>query len=236
MAPKKTVMSWSSGKDSTFALAEARKNPDFDIIALVSSSNEEFERVAVHGTRRTIAQAQAEALGLPYIDVPLPNPCTDEIYQERMGKAITDLQAKDVDDWIFGDLFLEDVLAYRKSLYAPFDVTLHTPLWGRDTKTLAGEMLASGLEAYLVTLNPEKLPASLCGARYDEAFLANLPDDVDPCGEYGEFHTVVANGPGFAHVFPLKKERLLKEAALFIAIFCCLNNGSHASYQARKRL
>ena len=217
MAPKKTVMSWSSGKDSTFALAEARKNPDFDIIALVSSSNEEFERVAVHGTRRTIAQAQAEALGLPYIDVPLPNPCTDEIYQERMGKAITDLQAKDVDDWIFGDLFLEDVLAYRKSLYAPFDVTLHTPLWGRDTKTLAGEMLASGLEAYIVTLNPEKLPASLCGARYDEAFLANLPDDVDPCGEYGEFHTVVANGPGFTHGLSFEKGEVVERGGF---IYC----------------
>ena len=217
MAPKKTVMSWSSGKDSTFALAEARKNPDFDIIALVSSSNEEFERVAVHGTRRTIAQAQAEALGLPYIDVPLPNPCTDEIYQERMGKAITDLQAKGVDDWIFGDLFLEDVLAYRKSLFAPFDIKLHTPLWGRDTKTLAGEMLASGLEAYIVTLNPEKLPAALCGARYDEALLANLPDDVDPCGEYGEFHTVVANGPGFAPGLSFEKREIVERGGF---IYC----------------
>jgi len=219
MAPKKTVMSWSSGKDSTFALAEARKNPDFDIIALVSSSNEEFERVAVHGTRRTIAQAQAEALGLPYIDVPLPNPCTDEIYQERMGKAITDLQAKDVDDWIFGDLFLEDVLAYRKSLYAPFNIQLHTPLWGRDTKTLARDMLASGLEAYIVTLNPEKLPASLCGARYDEAFLANLPDDVDPCGEYGEFHTVVANGPGFAHGLSFEKGEVVERGGFIYRDF-----------------
>lgn len=217
MAPKKTVMSWSSGKDSTYALAEARKNPDFDIIALVSSSNEEFERVAVHGTRRTIAQAQAEALGLRYIDIPLPNPCTDEIYQERMGKAIKDLQAEGVDDWIFGDLFLEDVLAYRKSLYEPFDITLHTPLWGKDTKRLANDMLASGLEAYIVTLNPEKLPASLCGARYDEAFLANLPDDVDPCGEYGEFHTVVADGPGFAHALSFEKGEVVERGGF---IYC----------------
>ena len=217
MAPKKTVMSWSSGKDSTYALAEARKNPDFDIIALVSSSNEEFERVAVHGTRRTIAQAQAEALGLRYIDIPLPNPCTDEIYQERMGKEIKDLQAEGVDDWIFGDLFLEDVLAYRKSLYEPFDIKLHTPLWGKDTKRLANDMLASGLEAYIVTLNPEKLPASLCGARYDEAFLANLPDDVDPCGEYGEFHTVVADGPGFAHALSFEKGEVVERGGF---IYC----------------
>ena len=217
MTKKKAAMSWSSGKDSTFALAEARKNPDFDVIALVSSSNEEFERVAVHGTRRTIAEAQADALGLPFIDVPLPNPCTDEIYQNRMGAAIKQLKDKGINDWIFGDLFLEDVLSYRQSLYEPFGAILHTPLWGRDTKSLAKDMLASGLEAYIVTLNPEKLPASLCGARYDEAFLAALPEDVDPCGEYGEFHTVVANGPGFAHGLSLEKGEIVERGGF---IYC----------------
>ena len=217
MTKKKAAMSWSSGKDSTFALAEARKNPDFDVIALVSSSNEEFERVAVHGTRRTIAEAQADALGLPFIDVPLPNPCTDEIYQNRMGAAIKQLKDKGINDWIFGDLFLEDVLSYRQSLYEPFEAILHTPLWGRDTISLAKDMLASGLEAYIVTLNPEKLPASLCGARYDEAFLAALPEDVDPCGEYGEFHTVVANGPGFAHGLSLEKGEIVERGGF---IYC----------------
>ena len=217
MTKKKAAMSWSSGKDSTFALAEARKNPEFEVVALVSSSNEAFERVAVHGTRRTIAEAQAEALGLPFIDVPLPNPCTDEIYQNRMGAAVKQLQDEGVVDWIFGDLFLEDVLSYRQSLFEPFGAILHTPLWGKDTKELARDMLDSGLEAYIVTLNPEKLPASLCGARYDEAFLAALPEDVDPCGEYGEFHTVVANGPGFAQGLSLERGEVVERGGF---IYC----------------
>ena len=217
MTKRKAVMSWSSGKDSTFALAQARKDRQFEVVALVSSSNEAFERVAVHGTRRTIAEAQADALELPFIDVPLPNPCTDEIYQDRMGAAVKKLQDDGVHDWVFGDLFLEDVLSYRQSLFEPFGVTLHTPLWGQDTTSLAQDMLRSDLEAYIVTLNPEKLPASLCGARYDEAFLAALPDDVDPCGEYGEFHTVVANGPGFAKGLDFEKGEVVERGGF---IYC----------------
>ena len=219
MTQKKALMSWSSGKDSTFALAEARKDSQFDIIGLVSSSNEAFERVAVHGTRRTIAEAQAEALGLPFIDVPLPNPCTDEIYQERMGAVAEKFKNEGVEDWVFGDLFLEDVLSYRQSLFEPFGVSLHTPLWGRDTTALAKEMLAAGLEAYIVTMDPKKLPETLCGARYDEAFLAALPEGVDPCGEYGEFHTVVANGPGFAKPLPLEKGEVVERGGFLYCDF-----------------
>lgn len=219
MTQKKALMSWSSGKDSTFALAEARKQTHFEIVGLVSSSNEAFERVAVHGTRRTIAEAQAEALGLPYIDVPLPNPCTDEIYQVRMGAVAETFKNDGVEDWVFGDLFLEDVLSYRQSLFTPFGVSLHTPLWGRDTTALAQEMLAAGLEAYIVTMDPKKLPENLCGARYDEAFLAALPDDVDPCGEYGEFHTVVANGPGFATPLQLEKGEVVERGGFLYCDF-----------------
>ncbi len=219
MTQKKALMSWSSGKDSTFALAEARKQTHFEIVGLVSSSNEAFERVAVHGTRRTIAEAQAEALGLPYIDVPLPNPCTDEIYQDRMGAVAETFKNDGVEDWVFGDLFLEDVLSYRQSLFTPFGVSLHTPLWGRDTTALAQEMLAAGLEAYIVTMDPKKLPENLCGARYDEAFLAALPDDVDPCGEYGEFHTVVANGPGFATPLQLEKGEVVERGGFLYCDF-----------------
>lgn len=217
MTQKKAVMSWSSGKDSTFALARARAMGELDVVALVSSSNEEYERVAIHGTRRSIAEAQAEALGLPFIDLPLPNPCTDEIYQERMGGLVKKLRDEGVGDWVFGDLFLADVLAYRKSLFEPYGVMLHTPLWGRDTTALAQDMLAVNLEAYIVTLDPKKLPAELCGARYDEAFLDALPEGVDPCGEYGEFHTVVANGPGFAKGLAFEKGEVVERSGF---IYC----------------
>lgn len=217
MTQKKAVMSWSSGKDSTFALAEARAKGNLDIVALVSTSNEAYERVAVHGTRRSIAEAQAEALGLPYVDVPLPNPCTDEIYQDRMGGLVKKMHDEGIADWVFGDLFLEDVLAYRKSLFEPYGAMLHTPLWGRDTSALAQDMLAANLEAYIVTLDPKKLPSVLCGARYDEAFLAALPEGIDPCGEYGEFHTVVANGPGFAKGLAFEKGEVVERSGF---IYC----------------
>ena len=198
-------MSWSSGKDSAFALAAARDAGDFEIVGLVSSYNVVFDRVAVHGTRQTIARAQAAALGLPLTEVPLPHPCSNEIYEQRMTQTVEQLKQDGITDWIFGDLFLEDVRLYRENLFSPLGIRLHLPLWGRDTTCLAAEMLARGLETYIVTLDPRKLPKDLCGQKFDQVFLDNLPGDIDPCGERGEFHTVVANAPGFSE--PLCLER-----------------------------
>ena len=140
MSKAKAVMSWSSGKDSAFALAAARASGEFDIVGLVSSYNEVFERIAVHGTRQNIARAQANALNLPLIDVPLPHPCSNEIYEARMTQTVLQLKEQGITDWIFGDLFLEDVRAYRENLYNPHGITLHLPLWGRDTAELVDDL------------------------------------------------------------------------------------------------
>ena len=219
MSKPKAVMSWSSGKDSAFALAAARQAGEFDIVGLVSSFNEVFDRVAVHGTRQAIARAQAKSLGLPLIEVPLPHPCSNEIYEERMTKTITALKDEGITDWIFGDLFLEDVRTYRENLYGPHGITLHLPLWGCDTTKLAKDMLASGLEAYIVTLDPRKLPKEMCGAQFDEAFLAELPDGIDPCGEFGEFHTVVAHAPGFSAPLDLERGEAVERSGFIYTDF-----------------
>ncbi|MDK3073092.1 adenine nucleotide alpha hydrolase [Sedimentitalea sp. JM2-8] len=197
MSPRPAIMSWSSGKDSAFALHEARSSGDFEIVALLSNFNALHDRVAIHGTRRDVVRAQAAALDLPLIEVDLPYPCSNADYEALMGAATRQLSDDGIRDWIFGDLFLDDIRAYRESRLAQLGLTAHFPLWGRDTDLLARDMISAGLRAQVVTLDPAKLPRGLCGACFDRAFLKALPDGVDPCGERGEFHTVVTDAPGF---------------------------------------
>lgn len=185
------------------ALHVARQDPTLDIVALLSTFNQGAARVAIHGTRREIARAQAAALGLPLIEVDLPDPCRNDVYEARIGAVTRRLMGEGVRDWIFGDLLLADIRAYREAQLAPLGIAAHFPLWGRTTLSLAREMLAAGIDARIVTLDPRHLPATLCGTRYDGAFLDALPGGVDPCGERGEFHTLVADGPGFTRPLDL---------------------------------
>lgn len=187
------------------ALNRARTGGALDIVALLSTFNEVHDRVAIHGTRRAVARAQALALGLPLIEVDLPFPCTNADYEARMGAAVASLAADGVRDWVFGDLFLEDVRRYREAQLAPHGLRGHFPLWGADTALLAREMLDAGVAAHVATLDPRLLPADLCGAPFDAAFLDALPATVDPCGERGEFHTVVSHAPGFARPLDLRR-------------------------------
>lgn len=206
------ILSWSSGKDSAMALHVARRDPALKVVALLSTFSETADRVAIHGTRRAVARAQAAALGLPLIEVDLPTPCPNAVYEERLGAAIRQQRAGEVQDWVFGDLFLEDIRAYREAQLAPFGVRAHFPIWGRETAVLAREMLAVGIDARIVTLDPTRLPERLCGARFDAAFLKALPETADPCGERGEFHTLVADGPGFARPLGLiRGETVLRD-------------------------
>jgi uncharacterized protein (TIGR00290 family) len=190
-------MSWSSGKDSAWALYKARQIPEIEITALVCTINATHDRVAIHGTRRDVVQAQAAALGLPLIEVDLPYPCSNADYEARIGVATRSLSDDGLRDWVFGDLFLEDIRAYREARLEPLGLTGHFPLWGMNTTRLADDMIAMGLQANVVTLDPSKLPRELCGASFDRQFLSALPDGVDACGERGEFHTVVTDAPGF---------------------------------------
>jgi uncharacterized protein (TIGR00290 family) len=196
--PQRAWMSWSSGKDSTFALAAARTDPALDVVGLLVTVNAAADRVAMHAVRRTLLEAQAGRLGLPLHVVEIPSPCPNEVYAERMTVAMRDAAAAGVTRVVFGDLYLEDIRAYREEALADTPLDPVFPLWQRPTAALAREMIASGIRAVLTCVDPRQLPASFAGRAYDASLLADLPDGVDPCGENGEFHTFVWDGPGFS--------------------------------------
>jgi len=189
-------MSWSSGKDSAFALHTVRSAGQVPITALLSTVTGS-DRVASHGVRRVLLQAQAHALGLPLHVVELPTPCPNEVYEQAMGEAMLAARRAGADQLVFGDLFLADVRAYREQSLHGTGITPVFPLWHRPTAALAAEMLACGLRAVITCIDPAQAPAALAGAWYDEELLRELPAGVDPCGERGEFHTFVVDGPGF---------------------------------------
>jgi uncharacterized protein (TIGR00290 family) len=188
------ALSWSGGKDSAlslWALAEERVEPK----ALLATVTEEYGRISMHGVRRSLLRRQAAATGLPLVEVEIPAGCTNEVYESRMAAAFASAELSAVDEVAFGDLFLEDVRAYRESRLADMGKRARFPVWGRDTATLALGFLAAGFRAVLVCVDPRKLDPSFAGREYDERLLADLPAGVDPCGENGEFHTFVTDGP-----------------------------------------
>jgi uncharacterized protein (TIGR00290 family) len=203
MSRSKALISWSSGKDSAFALHEARRTGEFEIVGALTTVTETFERVAIHGVRQEILRAQCAAAGLPQRIVPIPYPCPNEVYEARMGQVVAQAVADGITHMIFGDLYLADIRAYREQKLAGTGITPVFPLWERPTRELARAMFASGLEAYLATVDMKKLPAEFAGRRFDAQLLADLPDDIDPCGENGEFHTCVVAGPIFSRSIPV---------------------------------
>jgi uncharacterized protein (TIGR00290 family) len=199
----KALIAWSSGKDSAFALHCVRQHGEFDIVGALTTITETFGRVSIHGVRDEVLRAQLDAAGLPPLIVPIPYPCSNAIYETRMGEAVARAKRDGVTHIIFGDLFLEDIRAYRIEKLQGTGITPVFPLWRKPTVQLARAMIASGLEAYIVTVDLAKLPASFAGRKFDETLLANLPEGVDPCGENGEFHTCVVAGPMFRRRLPV---------------------------------
>lgn len=197
MRPK-ALISWSSGKDSAFALHEVRRAGEFEVVGALTTVTETFERVSIHGVRQEILHAQLDAAGLPPRIVPIPYPCPNVAYEARMGEAVAKAAAEGITHIIFGDLFLADIRAYREQKLAGTGITPIFPLWERPTASLAQAMISSGMEAYLATVDLKKLPVEFAGRRFDQQLLADLPEGVDPCGENGEFHTCVVAGPIFS--------------------------------------
>jgi len=197
------LLSWSSGKDSAWTLHALRRE-GAQVGALLTSLNETAGRVSMHGVREEILRAQADAAGLPLLTIPLPWPCTNEIYEARLRAAVDRAVADGFTHVAFGDLFLEDVRRYREDRLAGSGLTPLFPLWDLPTPALAREMIAGGLRARLSTLDPRVMPRELIGAEFDEALLAALPSSVDPCGERGEFHTCVTAGPMFSRPLTLE--------------------------------
>jgi uncharacterized protein (TIGR00290 family) len=212
----RALVSWSSGKDSAFALWEVARAGAFEITGLLTTVTESYARVSMHGVRETILDRQALAAGLPCLKVRIPAGCSNTDYERAMGEAIRGAVSGGVGHIVFGDLFLEDVRAYRERMLVGTGLSPVFPLWGRDTGKLAREMLAAGLAATVVCVDPKKLPASFAGRAFDAAFLADLPAGVDPCGENGEFHTCVTAGPMFTGALStLPGEVVLRDGFVF---------------------
>jgi uncharacterized protein (TIGR00290 family) len=193
----KTILSWSSGKDCAYALHVLRSTPGIEVAGLMSTLNARFDRIAMHGTRRSLAEAQARAARLPLTLVEIPWPCPNEAYERAMARFVAEARAAGIEAVAFGDLFLEDIRTYREERLAGTGLKPLFPLWGRDTALLSREMVDSGLRAHLVSVDPRQCPAAFAGRTFDHAFLDDLPAGVDPCGERGEFHTFAYAGPMF---------------------------------------
>jgi uncharacterized protein (TIGR00290 family) len=196
MRPK-LILSWSSGKDSAFALHTLRAANAFEIAGLLTTVNQVHDRVAMHAVRRELLRAQARAARLPLFEVDLPYPCSNQEYEALMREFVVRAVALGVTAVAFGDLFLEDVRAYRERQLAGTGLTPVFPLWGKPTPALAREMIASGLKAQLTCVDPKQIDKSFAGRGFDQRLLSDLPASADPCGERGEFHTFVWSGPMF---------------------------------------
>jgi uncharacterized protein (TIGR00290 family) len=200
----KALIAWSSGKDSAWALYEVRRSGEFEIVGALTTVTEPFNRVSMHGVRQELVRVQIEAAGLRPIVVHIPSPCSNEIYERKMAAAMTAARGSGVTHVIFGDLFLEDVRKYRERQLAGIGIAPVFPLWGRQTSVLAREMIDTGVEANLCTIDLSKLPAFYAGRRFDKALLDALPAGTDPCGENGEFHTFVSAGPMLSRKIAVK--------------------------------
>lgn len=214
---KKVWFSWSTGKDSAYALYEMQKSPQFKVVGLLSTVTEDYNRVSMHSTRRALLEMQSEALGIPLNVLNIPINCSNEIYESRILEQINLAKASGVEDFGFGDLFLEDIRAYREKMLAPVDMRPHFPLWGRNTRELAHDMLRAGLEAYLTCIDTSKVPKEFAGRKFDQSLLDELPPNVDPCGENGEFHTFVTHAPNFRFRIPVEKGELRQDGNF---VFC----------------
>ena len=214
---RKLLLSWSSGKDSAWALHCLRQSGEWQVAGLLTTLNSAFDRVAMHSTRRALLEAQARSAGLPLWPVPLPWPCSNAEYEAAMRGACDRAIAAGIDAIAFGDLFLEDVRQYRVEKLRGTGLEPVFPVWGLDTRLLAGQMIAGGLRARIVCVDPKKLPREFAGREFDADFLHDLPAGVDPCGENGEFHSAVYAGPMFREAIPIETGEVVERDGFVFA-------------------
>ena len=197
--PEPVILSWSGGKDSSLTLAALRADPRYEVVALLTSITRDYDRVSIHGVRRSLLEAQAEATVLPLVEIELRPQSSNDAYEAAFTRALEELSARfpSARTIAFGDLFLDDVRAYRERQLAESGFAPLFPIWGRDTRALAEEFIDAGFVAHLVCVDTQQLSVSFAGRRFDRDLLAELPQSVDPCGERGEFHTFVSGGPIF---------------------------------------
>jgi uncharacterized protein (TIGR00290 family) len=208
------VLAWSGGKDSSLALAALQTDPTIEVVALLTTVTRDYDRISMHGVRRSILEAQMSSLGLPLVEATIPALASNDLYEKAFASALAALQHQrpDVRHLAFGDLFLTDVRAYRERMLEPLGWTPVFPLWGRDTTQLARQFVDQGYRAMLTCVDTTQLGAEFAGREFDGALLDELPDTVDPCGERGEFHTCVYDGPIFHRPLALeRRERIRRD-------------------------
>lgn len=216
---KNVLMSWSGGKDSCVALHEVQKSPDYHVTALLTTLTRDYDRISMHGVRRELVEQQAAALGLPLHPIPLPIDATNEEYETELVRAVSQYRNDGIDSIVFGDLFLQDIKTYRDQFLARHNLHGIYPIWLRDTSAFMRDFLAAGYKAVVTCVNGSVLNQSFAGKLLDQSFLAALPPGVDPCGENGEFHTFVFDGPGFREPVRFSRGETLKREAFW---FCDL--------------
>jgi len=203
MRRSRVLLSWSSGKDSAWALAILRQRDEVEVVGLLTTFDQDARRVSMHEVREELVDAQARAVGLPVFKIMLPASCSDAEYGAAMAKAMAEAKDDGVSAVAFGDLFLEDVRAYREKKLAQVEMDALFPIWGTDTTALARQIVQAGVRAYVTSVDTQQLGAEFVGREFDNEFLTDLLDGVDPCGERGEFHTFVSDGPGFSEAVPV---------------------------------
>ncbi len=214
------VVSWSSGKDCAFALHQVRMQRQVEVVGLLTTLNQENDRVAMHGVRKELLLRQMDALGLPAEMVLLPMPCDDATYRQRIGDTMASLRESGVKQVIFGDLFLEDIRQYRKEQMQGSGLVPVFPLWQRDTEQLARTMIENGLQAIVTCVDQRVLSLEYVGRQYNYDFLNDLPPGIDPCGENGEFHTLVTAGPMFSRPIEVQVgEKVIRGDFAFVDVF-----------------
>ena len=201
---RRTILSWSSGKDSAWSLRMLRSDPRYEVVALLTTITRQFDRVAMHGVRRELLEAQAAAAALPLWKLEIPTPCSNDDYDAVMRSAVERAVAENIECIAFGDLFLEDIRRYREERLAGSGLEPVFPLWQQPTDELAREMIGGGLRARISCVDPRALSAGFAGREFDAELLRDLPAAVDPCGERGEFHTFAYAGPMFDHAIPIE--------------------------------
>ena len=211
------MICWSCGKDSATALWKLQQDADYEVVGLLTTLTEGYDRVSMSGVRRELLRRQASALGLPVHDVWIPPQCINPTYEARMGEAVRQLKETGVEAVAFGDLFLEDIREYREQQMATTGLSCVFPIWGEDTFRLSHRMIESGFRAILVCVDPRQVPDGLVGRAYDETLLADLPASADPCGERGEFHTFVWDAPNFKSPIEVRPGEIVERDGFFFA-------------------
>ena len=214
---KKTILSWSSGKDSAWALHVLKQQEEIEIVGLVTTVNQTHQRVAMHAVRIKLLKEQADAVGLPLTILYIQHHCSNEEYQSIMREYIEKAETEGVECMAFGDLFLENIREYREKNLRDTEITPLFPLWGQSTIRLADEMISNGLRTFVTCVDPRVLPSHFAGREFDQSFLSDLPDGVDPCGENGEFHSFVVDGPSFNKSLDVKVGKIVKRDGFVFA-------------------